>query len=436
MFFFVKENSYISVTDKKDRMAFSKYNKQVVVLYISTLIGVLIGMLVSILNTRNLAPSEYGDVRYVNNIIQMLSGIFLFGYFVTGSRLLAIAKTKEESAQIKGGLVAILGMTVALMMVCMIACGLIHHYILHREFAWLFYAVIPVCGSVLLLNYMNTSAQGDNSIYSIAAARLLPSAIYLVIAYLVYTHFGAYSWLMLVLQNGIALLVLGIIIWYNKPSFKNLKQTFKSLQKENKSYGLQVYYGSLANVSVQYIAGITLGTFASNNANVGFYSLALTVTGPLAMLPSIIGTTYFKRFAHENNISRKILIYTLSMALLSMLGFVILIYPVVGFLYDDRYSDVALFACVLSIGFTFHGLGDVFNRFLGAHGRGKSLRNGAFISGAIALFGYTLGVYYFGIWGAIITKISASLAYFASMVLFYIYFIKKQKSIISCQNSL
>ena len=385
-------------------------------------------MLVSILNTRNLAPSEYGDVRYVNNIIQMLSGIFLFGYFVTGSRLLAIAKNKEEAAQIKGGLVTILGLTVALMMVCMMACGIIHHYILHRDFAWLFYTAIPVCGSVLLLNYMNTSAQGDNSIYSIAAARLLPSAFYLGIAYYVYAHFGASNWLMLVLQNGIAMIVLGAIIWYNKPSFKNLRQSFKALQKENKSYGLQVYYGSIANVSVQYIAGITLGMFATDNANVGFYSLALTVTGPLALLPSIIGTTYFKRFAHESNISRRILLSTFSLALISLIGFVLLIYPVVGFLYDERYSDVALFACILSIGFTFHGLGDVFNRFLGAHGQGTSLRNGAFISGAIALVGYTIGVYYFGIWGAIFTKISASLTYFASMVVFYFCFVRNKSN--------
>ena len=403
-------------------MTISKNSKQAIVLYISTLSGVLVGMLVSILNTRNLAPSEYGDVRYVNNIIQMLSGIFLFGYFVTGSRLLAIAKSEEEAAQIKGGLVTILGLTVALMMVCMVACGLIHHYILHRDFAWLFYVTIPVCGSVILLNYMNTSAQGDNSIYSIATARLLPSTFYLVIAYLIYLHFGATSWLMLLLQNGIAMLVLSLIIWYNKPSFKNLRQTFKALHEENKIYGMQVYYGSLASVSVQYIAGITLGMFATNNVNVGYYSLALTVTGPLAMLPSIIGTTYFKRFAHDNCISSKVLTTTFLMSAVSLVGFIILIYPIVGILYDERYSDVALYACILSIGFTFNGLGNMFNRFLGAHGQGVYLRNGAFIAGGISLLGYTIGVYYFDIWGAISTKILASLAYFVSMVVFYIVF--------------
>ena len=405
-------------------MTFSKQGKQVVVLYISTLTGVVVGMLVSILNTRNLPPSEYGDVRYISNIIQLLSGIFLFGYFVTGSRLLAVAKSKEESAQIKGGLVVILASTVVLMMVCMVACGLIHHYVLHREYAWLFYTVVPVCGSTLLLNYMNTSAQGDNSIYSIAAARRLPSTLYLIVAYLIYTQFGASNWLMLLLQNGIAMLVLSVIIWHNKPSFKNLRQTFKALQKENRTYGLQVYYGSLANVSVQYIAGITLGMFATNNTNVGFYSLALTVTGPLAMLPNIVGTTYFKSFAHENSISRKVLTSTFLISTASLVGFVVLIYPIVNILYDKRYADVALFACVLSIGFTFHGLGDVFNRFLGAHGQGTYLRNGAFLSGAIALLGYTFGVYYLGIWGAVITKITSSLAYFFSMVAYYVCFTK------------
>lgn len=407
-------------------MKINTHSKQAIVLYISTLAGVLIGMLVSILNTRNLAPSEYGDVRYVNNIIQMLSGIFLFGYFVTGSRLLAIAKDKEEASRIKGGLVVILALTVMLMMVCMLVCGLIHHYFLHKDYAWLFYTAIPVCGSVLLLNYMNTSAQGDNSIYSIAAARLLPSTVYLIIAYLIYTHFGATSWLMLLLQNGIAMLVLSAVIWYNKPSFKNLQQTFQVLREENKAYGLQVYYGSLASVSVQYIAGITLGMFATNNTNVGFYSLALTVTGPLAMLPSIIGTTYYRSFAHDNCISRKVLTATFLMSAVSLAGFVLLIYPIVRVLYDERYSDVALFACILSIGFTFHGLGDMFNRFLGAHGKGIYLRNGAFISGAIALLGYTLGVYYFNIWGAIVTKVMASLAYFASMAIYYICFRKKE----------
>lgn len=400
-------------------MKVTKSRKQIIYLYGSTIVGVFLGVLVSILNTRFLEPSDYGNVRYVNNLIAFFSGIFLFGYFISGSRLLALAETKEEASRIKGGLVSILGITVILMMIVMIVCGIIHQYYLHKGFYSLFYLVLPVCGSTLLLNYINTSSQGDNSISTIAAARLFPQLFYLIIGFLIYKNWGSSTEKMLLLQNGIAVIVLLFLILKNSPNFSCLKDTFKKLNKENKQYGLQVYYGSLAAVSVQYIAGISLGVFGSDNVEVGFYTLALTVTSPLMMLPNVIGTTYFKQFAHQNNISRKVLWGTYLMSIVSLIGFVILIYPVVDLLYDDSYANVALYASVMAIGFTLHGLGDVYNRFLGAHGKGIYLRNGAFISGTISILGYTIGIYYGGITIAIVTRIISSIVYFFIMMFYY-----------------
>ena len=60
-------------------MNLTKQNKQVVFLYGSTLIGVVLGILVSVLNTRNLNPTEFGDVRYVNNMMSFFSGLLLLG---------------------------------------------------------------------------------------------------------------------------------------------------------------------------------------------------------------------------------------------------------------------------------------------------------------------------------------------------------------------
>lgn len=396
-------------------MKVTRTQKQVIYLYGSTIIGVLLGVLVSILNTRSLVPSEYGDVRYINNLIALFSGIFLFGYFVSGSRLLALAKTTQEASRIKGALVTILGCTILLMMLVMVVCGIVHHYFLHKEFYYLFYIVIPVCGSTLLLNYINTSSQGDNSISTIAAARVLPSLLYLIIGFIIYKIWGASNEKMLLLQNGIAAFVLIFLILKNSPKFSQLKESFKRLNRENRQYGLQVYFGSLANVSVQYIAGLTLGLFGTDNTNVGFYSLALTVTSPLAMLPNVIGTTYFKQFAHQNIIPKKVLWATYFMSFVSLIAFIVLIYPMVDILYDKSYVNVAFYASFLALGSTLQGLGDVYNRFLGAHGKGRYLRNGAFISGAIALLGYTIGVYYGGITGAIVTRILSSSSYFVLM---------------------
>lgn len=400
-------------------MNLNKSKRQVILLYSCTIIGIFLGVLVSIVNTRFLEPSSYGDVRYVNNIIAFFSGIFLFGYFVSGSRLLALAKDKDEANKIKGGLVFILGITIILMIVVMLISGFIHDYCLHKKFYYLFYLIVPVCGSTLLLNYINTSSQGDNSITTIAFARLLPQFIYLIIAFLVYKYSGASAEKMLLLQNGIALIILLFLIFKNSPNFSSLKQTLYKLKDENKQYGLQVYYGSLANVSIQYIAGVSLGVFGNDNTNVGYYTLALTVTSPLMMLPNVIGTTYFKQFAHQSFIPRKLLLGTYLMSIASLCAFIILIYPIVDILYNDSYANVAFYASVMAIGFTLHGLGDVYNRFLGAHGKGTYLRNAAWISGFISLVGYTIGIYFYGITAAIITRILSSSIYYFSLLFYY-----------------
>lgn len=400
-------------------MNLNKSKRQVILLYSCTIIGIFLGVLVSIVNTRFLEPSSYGDVRYVNNIIAFFSGIFLFGYFVSGSRLLALAKDKDEANKIKGGLVFILGITIILMIVVMLISGFIHDYCLHKKFYYLFYLVVPVCGSTLLLNYINTSSQGDNSITTVAFARLLPQFIYLIIAFLVYKYSGASAEKMLLLQNGIALIILLFLIFKNSPNFSSLKQTLYKLKDENKQYGLQVYYGSLANVSIQYIAGVSLGVFGNDNTNVGYYTLALTVTSPLMMLPNVIGTTYFKQFAHQSFIPRKLLLGTYLMSIASLCAFIILIYPIVDILYNDSYANVAFYASVMAIGFTLHGLGDVYNRFLGAHGKGTYLRNAAWISGFISLVGYTIGIYFYGITAAIITRILSSSIYYFSLLFYY-----------------
>lgn len=405
-------------------MNINKSKKQILFLYCSTIGGVLIGVLVSILNTRSLEPSVYGDVQYINNIIAFFSGLFLFGYFISGSRLLALAETKEEASQIKGTLVFILGITILLMMIVMIVCGIVHHYFLQKSYYNLFYVVMPVCGSTLLLNYINTSSQGDNSISTIAMARLLPQLVYLIVAFFIYKCSEATSERMLLLQNGIITVVLIMLIFNNSPKFVQLKRTFQKLNVENKHYGFQVYLGGLASVSVQYIAGLSLGLLGANNTEVGFYTLALTVTSPLMMLPNVIGTTYFKQFAHQEFISKKILWSTYLMSLITLIGFCLLIYPVVNILYDQSYVDVAFYASILAVGFTFHGLGDMYNRFLGAHGKGVYLRNAALVSGSISLIGYTIGIYYGGIMAAIVTRILSSLSYFSVMFYYYKLFVK------------
>lgn len=406
-------------------MQIDKQKKQAVLLYMTTALGVLVGVLSSVVNTRALPPELYGNVRYVQNIISFVSSLLLVGYFVSGSRLLALSKSEEYSRRIRGIMCVILAITIGIVMLTMLVMYLYTKLMGEQTGMMSLYLIsVPLCGTVLMLNYVNTTAQGDNHIGRISLARLLPSALYVAIAYLIYRVFEATPELMLILYNGIATIVLGIVIISTKPSFKNLKDSFALLNAENRQYGFNVYLGSLAGVSTGYIAGITLGIFCENNANVGFYTLAQSLSAPLAMLPVTIGTTYFKRFASENRISKKILLYSIGLTAASCVLFILLIKYVVLFLYNESYYSVATYASWLVLGTCMQGLGDMFNRFLGAHGKGKQIRNAAFAGGAVLVIGSTVLVRYFQIEGAIVTRILHAMVYLSLMCYYYIVFVR------------
>lgn len=403
-----------------------KIKRQVILLYSTSLLGVLIGVGVSVLNTRSLSVADYGDVRYVNNIINFVCSLLLLGYFVSGSRLLALSSDRGRSRKIYAALIVILCGAIILDMMAMLGCYFVHTKWLNPDVANLFLLAIPVCSAPLLLNFINTSFQGDNRIGAIALARLFPSLIYLVVGFLIYQMYGASTSMMLLLQNGVAIVIYVLLIVSTKPIFQGIRESVRDLHKENKQYGFHVYTGSVAAISLSYLAGITLGIFNKDNTLVGFYTLALTITTPLSMLPSIVGTVFFKHFALENKIDRQVLIITLFLSVITLIAFVILIHPLVDILYDETYSSVAGIASFLAIGMTFHGLGDMFNRFLGAHGKGKWLRNGAVLCGFVMAAGNVVLVYFWGINGAVLTKILSSAIYTFSMVYYY-YRFKRQE---------
>lgn len=80
----------------------SRQNFQVIYLYIATLLGSLLGFVTSIVNTNFLTETEYGDVRYVQNMITLLSWVLFLGYFHGGRRLLALSDDESYSRRIRG----------------------------------------------------------------------------------------------------------------------------------------------------------------------------------------------------------------------------------------------------------------------------------------------------------------------------------------------
>ena len=79
-------------------------------------------------------------------------------------------------------------------------------------------------------------------------------------------------------------------------------------------------------------------------------------------------------------------------------------------------------------GLSWKGLfsfGDLINRFLGAHGRGKDLRNSNVATAISNILGYTVLVYFMGIIGAAVTHIMSGIVYVSTMAYLYIVYTRR-----------
>ena len=99
---------------------------------------------------------------------------------------------------------------------------------------------------------------------------------------------------------------------------------------------------------------------------------------------------------------------------------------VVMFLYSSSYEVVGDYAIWLAVGFTIHGIGDMINRYLGSHGKGKEIRNASIANGLFKVFGYTVFVYFFNTPGALATTILCDFIYAFVIAYYYKKMVKER----------
>lgn len=398
--------------------------KQVISLYVTMILGVFTGIGVSVINTRLLGPEQFGDLKFLQSMFAFAVLFFTLGLFVTGSRMLAQDKNDSIQEHLTGSLLVLAAIVSIFLSSVIFIFSFYEENIFDNDLAntirlfspFLFIFPFQLCVENIL--------QGRNRIYEISALRLLPQLLYIIIAVL----FNYFIALDLTSALGIQFVVFGLVILvliFNlKPKFADVKNHSMSIWKENKGYGLQVYYGSIVGVASAHLGGITIAYYI-DNVNVGYYALALAITLPLTMVPNAVGTTFFKDFANTKSIPGKVVFMTIGISVVTLLLFFIVIEDLIVLLYSDEYISVVQLTYLMAFGGILHGFGDLMNRFLGAHGRGTDLRNGAIFVGVANIVGFFVLVGYFGVKGAAVTKFIAGAVYCLSL---YIYYYRYQKS--------
>jgi len=395
-----------------------KKAKQVSALYVSMVFGILIGIGVSVVNTRLLGPQQYGNLKFLQNLFAFIVTFLTLGVFVSGSKTLAQRKNENIKLQLIGTLFILATAISIVLIIVLFIFSFFEEQLFQNELGRIiriFYPLLFVFPFQLCLEYI---MQGDNKIYELSIFRVGPRILYILVA-ISFNYFVSLS-----LTSALAIqfltfaLIILIMIISLKPKFNNLKKNIFIIWQQNKTYGFQVYIGVLAGVASTRLGGLSIGYFI-DNTNVGFFSLAITAAMPLTMIPNVVGTTFFKDFADRNDIPKNILALTTFFSLCTFVLFVLLIKPVFFLLYPAEFKPVIPIIYLISIAHIFRGFGFFFNRFLGAHGKGKELRNAAFAVGISNVLGFMVLVYLFGVKGAAVTMIISYLIYFRMMFFSY-----------------
>lgn len=392
--------------------------RQAASLYISLLLSLILGIAVSVINTRFLTPQEFGDFKLIQTVWSVGVLFVTFGLLTTGGNLLTKSQSQEEEKSLLGNLVVITALISLLFMLFMLVASIPLAELYGNEFgkniriyAWLLF-VFP------FQLFLQEALRGSNNIHSLAFLNAMPQFLYIPMA-MATNHYLCFNieWAILLYLSSLALTILFILYWI-KPRVNKVGAGIKQICNHNGALGGHIYIATLVTTATTYLSQFTLGYF-ENTQRVGELSLAITITMPLAMIPNAIATTFFKQFANTNHIPRKILIYSVAVSVITLAGFVSFIDIVVLFLYTSKFSAAIPLTYICALACVIQGIADIYNRFLLANNKASWLKHNAIHRAAISIIGSVALVEHYGAEGAAATRLILAFVYIITMILYY-----------------
>ena len=397
--------------------------KQVAGLLSVNILSIPLSVITSIIITRFLGPANYGSFKFILNLFSLATVIFTFGFFQAGNRALVLNSDSQKARELYGAELIITGFLFLFLAISFCVYVLFDKNINEKGLRLVLLLAIPFSWVFLTSKYFEVLFQADNKMRLLAKARLFPQLIYFVFILIFYFWFIKYpgNRLILVLAayfTGYVIVATYIIIKIN-PSFRHFRDRVQEIFHYNKTFGINVYIGSLFAVGFSQLTGILISYFATDNRGVGYYSLAVTIAAPLAFIPNVIATTHYKDFSTSKKIDKKLMHITLAISCAALLLTILLVSPFIKIFYDSEFAPVVKLTYIVSFGIILSGLADFFNRFLGSHGKGRALRNSAFIVGISVLISNVVLIPLYGETGAAYTTFMSGLIYFVCMYIYY-----------------
>lgn len=388
------------------------------VLFAATISALGLSFAGTVLNA-HLLGDKFGDWKYLQSFVILVSYLVNFGLYSSGGRLIAATDNPEKIRTYKGYLVYFSLAGLGVIILSLLVCGLFLPKLLNESLFHMALVMLPLFIIHPLGFYFEAVYQGQKKLLSLAAYRFLPPLIYVGLLYALKSLSQGSIYYNAILFYSSAFIVSMILLASDKPIFKRGTSEWKDLKMQHKTFGVQLYWGGLWGVGVIYLLPILVGFFNINNKDVGHYSLALSFIMPLSILSSIAGTTNYKSYITAKTIPRKSFQKVIIACFIMQAGLLLCIDYIVAYFLKPEFKDVATLIKIGSFGAILHGFADFVNKFLLAKGESKYLKKVSIAVGITQLVSSLIFIKLFSATGGIIAKSLGSLVFFAALYIFY-----------------
>lgn len=344
--------------------------------------------------------------------------------YAAGGRLIAATSNKTKMDVYKGYMIYFALAGLAVIILSTVTIGLFFPKLLNSNLFHVTLLLMPLFIIHPLGFYFEYTFQGERKLLSLALFRTLPSILYVISLYF-FSTFSTDS----IIYNALLyycsyFLVYMVLLWTDKPVFKWGTSEWTDIRIQHRTYGIHIFWGALWGIGATYMLPVLISLFNINNVEVANFSLALAFIMPLALLPSIMGTSGFRNYISLPTIPassfRKVIISSFIMWIALLLS----IDYIVAFFLGPKYKEIGLLIKVGSLGAILHGMGDFIIKFLLAKGESVYTKKVSIAFGLIQLISSVILIKYFSekgnsSMGAIIGKSIGSTVFFGALFWYY-----------------
>ena len=374
--------------------------RQTSYLYVSQIMGLILGFATSIFNTRWLGPDDFGLFCTTVAAAEFVTLFMDFGFFSSGARVLALKRESPQAQRQLVGLLVLIGLALSLLAaILLFGLSFFVVQLLKAPIQDLLRYFCVLLGILTFQSLVESVCRGTNRIGTLAVFNLMSRGLSLVLmgGFLVA---GKYNLSLAMTSYLVGFFVSVLLALLSlRPVFSGLRHTLRDLCLDVRSYGFKAYTGDIASTASFRTDSLLISHFV-DTTRVGHYRLANLLINPMLTFSRSLSTALFSKLAGSAKISSKVLWCNAGWLIFCTLGLVVLGPTLIRNFFGSKYDPVSSLLLIVSVIGVLSGLTQPLNMFLAAHGKGSYLRTAALVLTGCNLILNFVMIPIWGIWGA------------------------------------